>query len=67
MNYYKTIQNLIDCGLATKEELVKAYAKTGKKLPVPKETFLQGDMKYTSTNINSKDFIFYKLVKSYVE
>ena len=67
MNFYKTIQNLIDCSLATKEELIKAYAKTGKELPVPKETFLQGDMKYTSTNINSKDFIFYKLVKSYVE
>ena len=67
MNFYKTIQNLLDCKLATKEELIKAYAKTGKGLPVPKDTILQGDMKYTSTNINSKDFIFYKLVKSYVE
>lgn len=64
MNYYKTIQNLIDCGLATKEELVKAYAKTGKELPVPKETFIQGDMKYTSTNINSADFLFYKAVQT---
>ena len=64
MNYYKTIQNLIDCGLATKEELIKAYAKTGKELPVPKETFIQGDMKYTSTNINSADFLFYKAVQT---
>ena len=64
MNFYKTIQNLIDCGLATKEELIKAYAKTGKKLPVPKETFIQGDMKYTSTNINSADFLFYKAVQT---
>ena len=64
MKYYTTIQNLIDCGLATKEELVKAYAKTGKKLPVPKETFIQGDMKYTSCNINSADFLFYKAVQT---
>ena len=64
MNFYKTIQNLLDCGLATKEELVKAYAKTGKELPVPKETFIQGDMKYTSTNINSADFLFYKAVQT---
>ena len=64
MNYYKTIQNLIDCGLATKEELVKAYAKTGKELPVPKETFIQDDMKYTSCNINSADFLFYKAVQT---
>ena len=65
--HYTTIANLIQCGLATEEELVKAYAQTGKELPVPKDTIVQGDMKYTSTNINSKDFIFYKLVKSYVE
>ena len=64
MKYYTTIKNLIDCGLATKEELVKAYAKTGKELPVPKETFIQGDMKYTSTNINSADFLFYKAVQT---
>lgn len=65
--HYKTIENLIQCGLATEKELVKAYAQTEKELPVPKDTIVQGDMKYTSTDINSKDFIFYKLVKSYVE
>lgn len=65
--HYTTIANLIKCGLATEEELVQAYAQTGKTLPVPKDTIVQGDMKYTSTDINSKDFIFYKLVKSYVE
>ena len=65
--HYTTIANLIKCGLATEEELVKAYAQTGKGLPVTKDTIVQGDMKYTSTDINSKDFIFYKLVKSYVE
>ena len=65
--HYTTIANLIQCGLFTEEELVKAYAQTGKGLPVPKDTIVQGDMKYTSTDINSKDFIFYKLVKSYVE
>lgn len=71
MNFYTTIQNLIQCGLFTEEELIKACAvhtyKTGKELPEPKDTIVQGDMKYTSTDINSKDFIFYKLVKSYVE
>ena len=65
--HYTTIANLIKCGLFTEEELIKAYAKTGKELPVPKDTIVQGDMKYTSTDINSKDFIFYKLVKSYVQ
>ena len=61
--HYTTIANLIKCGLATEEELVKAYAQTGKGLPVPKDTIVQGDIKYTSTDINSKDFIFYKAIK----
>ena len=62
--HYTTIANLIKCGLATEEELVKAYAQTGKGLPVPKDTIVQGDMKYTSTNINSADFLFYKAVQT---
>ena len=61
--HYTTIANLIQCGLFTEEELVQAYAQTGKGLPVPKDTIVQGDIKYTSTDINSKDFIFYKAIK----
>ena len=64
MKYYTTIQNLIDCKLATKEELVKAYAKTGKELPVPKEYWYHEGKKYTSCNINSADFLFYKAVQT---
>lgn len=60
---YTTIGNLIQCGLFTEEELIKAYVQTGKELPEPKDTNVYGDMKYTSRNINSKDYIFYKAIK----
>lgn len=60
MAQYITIQNLIDCGLATTQELILAYKKHmdqgGKCLPIPKETL-------GGTNINSKDFLFYKCLK----
>lgn len=62
MTQYKTIQNLIQCGLASPEELILAYRRHvkqgGKHLPMPKsEHFLGG------IDINSKDFLFYKAVR----
>lgn len=60
MNVYITLQNLIDCGLATPHELVQAYKKHikqgGRCIPIPKEPL-------GGTNINSKDFLFYKCIK----
>lgn len=60
MTEYITIQNLIQCGLATTQELILAYKKHmdqgGKCLPIPKEPL-------GGTNINSKDFLFYKAIK----
>lgn len=61
MTQYITIQNLIDCRLATPYELVQAYKKhmdqgNGQCLPIPKEPL-------GGTNINSKDFLFYKCIK----
>ena len=60
MTQYKTIDNLIQCGLATTQELILAYKKHmnqgGKCLPIPKEPL-------GGTNINSKDFLFYKCIK----
>lgn len=62
MTQYKTIQNLIDCGLASHEELILAYRRHvkqgGRCIPIPKsEHFLGG------IDINSKDFLFYKAVR----
>lgn len=60
MTQYKTIQNLIDCRLASPKELILAYTRHmgqgGKCLPMPKEPL-------GGTNINSKDFLFYKALK----
>lgn len=60
MTKYKTIQNLIDCRLATPYELVQAYKKHikqgGRCIPIPKEPL-------GGTDINSKDFLFYKALK----
>lgn len=60
MNVYITLQNLIDCRLATPYELILAYTRHigqgGKYLPIPKEPL-------GGTNINSKDFLFYKCIK----
>lgn len=62
MTQYITIQNLIDCRLATPYELVQAYKKHikqgGKCLPMPKSTHFLGGI-----DINSKDFLFYKCIK----
>lgn len=60
MTQYITIQNLIDCRLATSYELVQAYKKHikqgGRCIPIPKEPL-------GGTDINSKDFLFYKALK----
>lgn len=60
MTQYKTINNLIDCRLATPYELILAYKRHmeqgGKCLPMPKEVI-------GGTNINSKDFLFYRALK----
>ena len=60
MTQYKTIQNLIDCRLASPKELILAYKRHmeqgGQCLPLPKEPL-------GGTNINSKDFLFYKALK----
>ena len=60
MTQYITIQNLIDCRLASPKELILAYTRHmgqgGKCLPIPKEVI-------GGTNINSKDFLFYKAIK----
>lgn len=60
MTEYKTINNLIDCRLATTQELLLAYTKHmdqgGQCLPIPKEPL-------GGTNLNSKDFLFYKALK----
>ena len=60
MTQYKTINNLIDCRLATTQELILAYKRHmeqgGKCLPIPKEPL-------GGTNLNSKDFLFYKALK----
>lgn len=62
MTQYKTIDNLIQCGLATTQELILAYKKHmeqgGKCLPMPKSTHFLGGI-----NINSKDFLFYRALK----
>ena len=60
MTQYITIQNLIDCRLASPKELVLAYKRHikqgGRCIPMPKEPL-------GGTNINSKDFLFYKAIK----
>lgn len=60
MTQYITIQNLIDCRLATPYELVQAYKKHikqgGRCIPIPKEPL-------GGTDLNSKDFLFYKAIK----
>lgn len=61
--YYKTIQNLLDCGLATKDELIQACArhsyKTGKEFTEPC-LIKQTTVDYIKTvDIGSKDYKFY--------
>lgn len=60
MTQYKTIDNLIQCGLATPYELILAYKRHmrqgGRCIPIPKEPL-------GGTDINSKDFLFYKALK----
>ena len=63
MKHYTTIQNLIDCGLCTEQELIKASAKHilqgGSKLPVPTiKKHIQTDY-HEFEDITSKDYRFY--------
>lgn len=68
--YYTTIQNLLDCGLATKEELIKACAnhvlKTNKQFSEP--TYIkQNTVDYREiVDIASKDYKFYLEVERQV-
>ena len=68
--YYKTIQNLLGCGLATKEELIKACTnhilKGGKGLPEP--TYIkQTTVDYVKlVDMASKDYRFYLEVERQV-
>lgn len=62
MTQYKTIQNLIQCGLATTQELILAYTnyvdQGGQCLPIPKSTNFLGGI-----DINSLDYLVYRAVK----
>ena len=63
MKHYKTIQNLIDCGLCTEQELIQARATHilhgGSKLPVPTiKKHIQTDY-HEFEDITSKDYKFY--------
>ena len=63
MKHYTTIQNLIDCGLCTEQELIQARAKHilhgGSKLPVPTiKKHIQTDY-HEFEDITSKDYRFY--------
>ena len=70
MNYYKTIQNLLETGLCTEQELIKASAKHvlegGSKLPVPTvKKHIQTDY-HEYEDIGSKDYRFYLEVERLV-
>ena len=68
--YYKTIQNLIDCELASKDELIQACAsqvlKSGKEFTEP--TYIkQNTVDYREiVDIGSKDYKFYLEVERQV-
>lgn len=68
--YYKTIQNLLSCGLATKEELIKACTnhilKGGKELPEPTYIKQTTDDYAKIVDIGSKDYKFYLEVERQV-
>ena len=63
MTIYKTMQNLIDCRLASFGELVWAYRRYMEQggrqcLPIPKSTNFLGGI-----DINSISYIFYRAIK----
>ena len=63
MKHYTTIQNLLDCGLCTEQELIQARAKHvlegGSKLPVPTiKKHIQTDY-HEYEDITSKYYRFY--------
>lgn len=61
MTQYKTINNLIQCRLASLGELIWAYRRYmengGRCMPVPKSGYIGG------IDINSLDYLVYRAIK----
>lgn len=62
----KGLKSIIECGLATEVELAESYAKylyeQGKENEQPTDYIIIDGTIYSSVNINSKPFKYYKLV-----
>lgn len=60
------LKSIIECGLATEVELAESYAKylyeQGKENEQPTDYITIDGTTYTTVNINSKPFKYYKLV-----
>lgn len=63
---YKGLKSIIECGLGTEIELAESYAKylygQGKENEQPTDYITIDGTTYTTVNINSKPFRYYKLV-----
>ena len=64
---YKGLKSILECGLATEIELAESYAKylheQGKENKQPTDYMTIDGTTYTTVNINSKPFRYYKLVE----
>lgn len=62
----KGLKSIVKCGLATEVELAESYAKylyeQGKENEQPTDYIIIDGTIYSSVNINSKPFKYYKLV-----
>lgn len=62
----KGLKSIVKCGLATEIELAESYAKylyeQGKENEQPTDYITIDGSTYTTININSKSFKYYKLV-----
>lgn len=62
----KGLKSIVKCGLATEIELAESYAKylyeQGKENEQPTDYITIDGSTYTTININSKSFRYYKLV-----
>lgn len=62
----KGLSSIVKCGLATEIELAESYAKylyeQGKENEQPTDYIIIDGTTYTTVNINSKPFKYYKLV-----
>lgn len=60
------LSSIVKCGLATEIELVESYARylfeEGKENEQPTDYIIIDGTTYTTVNINSKPFKYYKLV-----